>query len=1033
MADKIQKSIEFKAAKAVGEIDKLLSRLQRTSDMLKRVEKTANGISFQKFVPAIDAFVKSFSRLDALPKNIENIRVMAQALNRFRMTAVELNKTDMTVSFAKITRAIYSFTDSIRRMEVLATTINQIAELGRAINRLVNASIKLQNMKVSFTSITQAIYAFVGSILRIKDLDEVIVKLERLATAMDTLVKSSKKFTVVRDFAEFEKAKKKVSGLQETIAKLKEELKKLKSETKITLNIADKIPNVIKGIQNGIKLINFTHVYYWMKRIGDLVYDLVKVYSEYQENINLATVAFGKLNDELRATTELYPFVAEMTEAFGLNESELIRSVGLFKQMANAMKLTHEQGDLLAKGLTKMAYDISSLYNISFERAMSALQSSLVGQTKPIRGATGADITENTLRITLQELNIGKEIRELSYVEKRLIMVISLTKQLTNAQGDLAKTIEAPANQLKVLQQQLGRLAKAIGNVLTIGMQHLLPFINGFVMALVEAIEFIAKFMRVLFDIPEASEDIDYSGIDEGVSDIIDGMEEAEEQAKELEKSLLGIDELNVLQPTETTTAFDGIDPTILEAFTNAMTNWDNMMDSVNMKAHAIRDAILSWLGLEKDEKGNWLLDMDSTLGKIITKITEAKGLMEGFLNLGNVEEGEEGEGVGGLLNSIKEIWQYVDGIAATLLEIKFPFLSGFLKIVEGIREIKESGVTLESVLDILEGIGLVLIGIGATLGLKPFLGLGLAIKGISDTIDAINKMMEDGEIELHEIVDVLLGLGETIVGLMLLTKLKTLVAWIIVAKNWIVDVGKAIVLAIGGNSAAASALTFLLGKLKTIFAWVSIIVGAFEIFKNIQGWIDGTIPPLQALFGILKGIALVVIGIMALIGNWAGVAAATAALVAAGIAESAVKKSSQKNNKETTDNEKAKLEVELETEISSIDKTINSTLQKINVQSYANGGYPSKGLFMMNEGNSAEMLGTINGRTAVVNNDQIAGALANALAPLLGTVVTAVENVAASDRPIVLYADSREIARASQKGSRKLGYNPIGGEFANV
>jgi hypothetical protein len=422
---------------------------------------------------------------------------------------------------------------------------------------------------------------------------------------------------------------------------------------------------------------------------------------------------------------------------------------------------------------------------------------------------------------------------------------------------------------------------------------------------------------------------------------------------------------------------------------------------------------------------------MDSTLGKIITKITEAKGLMEGFLNLGNAEEGEEG--VGGLLNSIKEIWQYVDGIAVTLLEIKFPFLAGFLKIVEGIREIKESGADLENILDIVEGISLVLISIGLTLGLKPFLGLGLAVKGICDTIDAINKAMEDGQLELHEIVDILIGLGETIVGLMLLTKLQTLVAWIIVAKNWIVDVGKAIVLAVGGNSAAASALTFLLNTLKTIFAWVSVIIGGFEIFKNIKGWINGTISPLQALFGVLKGVALVVLGIMALIGNWAGVAAATAALVAAGIAESAVKKSSQKSDKETTNEDKDKLEIELETEISGIDKTINSTLQKISVQSYANGGYPNKGLFMMNEGNSAEMLGTINGRQAVVNNDQIAGALANALTPLLGSVVTAVENVAASDRPIVLYADSREIARASQKGSRKLGYNPIGGEFANV
>ena len=78
-------------------------------------------------------------------------------------------------------------------------------------------------------------------------------------------------------------------------------------------------------------------------------------------------------------------------------------------------------------------------------------------QTKPIRGATGADITENTLRITLQDLNIGKEIRELSYVEKRLIMVISLTKQLANAEADLARTM-CKHSCLKILKKQEKRL-----------------------------------------------------------------------------------------------------------------------------------------------------------------------------------------------------------------------------------------------------------------------------------------------------------------------------------------------------------------------------------------------------------------------------------------------------------------------------------------------------------------------------------------------------------------------------------------------
>ena len=217
------------------------------------------------------------------------------------------------------------------------------------------------------------------------------------------------------------------------------------------------------------------------------------------------------------------------------------------------------------------------------------------------------------------------------------------------------------------------------------------------------------------------------------------------------------------------------------------------------------------------------------------------------------------------------------------------------------------------------------------------------------------------------------------------------------------------------------------------VFGFISIIIGAFEIFKNIAGWIDGTIPPLQALFGILKGIALVVMGIMALIGNWAGVAIAGTALVAAGVAEASVKASYNKTNDELTSEKKTQMEIEVTNEISSMDKAISSTVDKLSVKACANGGYPSRGLFVMNDGNSAEMFGSINGKAAVVNNQEIASALAQAMTPLLGSVVNAVENVAASDRPIILNVDSRQMARANQKGSQKLGYNQIGGEFANV
>lgn len=421
MADKISKSIEFKAEQAAKEIDRLISRLERTNQMLKSIEKTANGISFERFIPAVESFATSFSKLKAVPANLENISKMAQALNRFKMTAVELNKTNFNVSFAKISQGIYKFTDSIQRMKLLDDTINKISELGRAINRLVSSSIKLQNTKVSFTSLTQAIYKFVGSILRIKDLDEATTKIAKLADSMEKLKANSKQVNMAsiikntrkiseesaeatRNTRDLSNVGRGLSNSFKSMAKgansvlqIRSAVDKLRSSVNSLLRrltfgyIRSAIRSLLSLIRSAIRsvlsalrsLVRFAigTVFTTMKRIGEQVYDMVKAYSEYQENINLTTVAYGGLEN---AAKSLYPFIEKISTAFGLNESEVMRAVGLFKQMANAMGLAQDQGELLAEGLTKMAYDISSLYNITFERALSALQSSLVGEDLPL-------------------------------------------------------------------------------------------------------------------------------------------------------------------------------------------------------------------------------------------------------------------------------------------------------------------------------------------------------------------------------------------------------------------------------------------------------------------------------------------------------------------------------------------------------------------------------------------------------------------------------------------------------------------------
>lgn len=172
-----------------------------------------------------------------------------------------------------------------------------------------------------------------------------------------------------------------------------------------------------------------------LKRITQTMSGLVKKASDYGEDINLFQVAFDYTYQDAER------FVNKMSEMYGLDEDWLTRTTGIFKQLSNAMSLSTEEGTKLSELMTQMSLDISSLYNLDVDRGSSVLQSALAGQTKPIRGATGADITQATLQQTLNELGIDQSITNLSYAEKRLIIIISLTRQLQASVGDMAKTL----------------------------------------------------------------------------------------------------------------------------------------------------------------------------------------------------------------------------------------------------------------------------------------------------------------------------------------------------------------------------------------------------------------------------------------------------------------------------------------------------------------------------------------------------------------------------------------------------------------
>lgn len=506
-----------------------------------------------------------------------------------------------------------------------------------------------------------------------------------------------------------------------------------------------------------------------LKNVTKAISNYTSKSSAYTENLNLYAVAFDG------ATESADKFVNKLTEMYGLDESWLVRTTGIFKQLSNAMALSTEQGTKLATLMTQMSIDISSLYNIDIERASNVLQSSLAGQTKPIRGATGGDITQNTLQLTLDNLGIDKYIGDLSFAEKRLIIIISLTQQLSKATNDFGKTIESPSNQMRILNEQWQRLTRAVGNLFLPVLAKVLPYLNAIFMVLTEIINIIASFLG--FDLGEF--DYGVSSVADSVLDLENGLNGATESASNLKKEMSGLrgfDKLNVIKTPSSAKGTGGaggagIDPKIMDAFNKAFDEYNEKLKNVNMKANQIRDNIMEWLGFSKqiDEVTgdiSWKFDhltsgtvlgafavggviysgiskifkiltklkiLDfksiSNLGKTLGKLGPVKYLVGAFDDIGVAIGGwatgawSFSEAIALIGPAIATIGTVVGGIALAI---------GGLKIaIEGVNDIID-GEKLKGIMEIIAGIALVVTGVALAFGAWPVAIGGAIVAGIA-------------------------------------------------------------------------------------------------------------------------------------------------------------------------------------------------------------------------------------------------------------------------------------------------------------
>ena len=506
MADNVEiQGLEFQI---VNDSTQAVAGLQNLINTLNRLKTATNGGA------------------TGLSKTAQGIRELSNSLKG-------LNSGDASQKITRLTNALTALSQ-VGNVKISSSIANQLTAINTALaglkwtdgdklTSLANGLRPLSELgKANMTTFINQLSKLPKVIedLEAADIDKFTQQMTALAAAM-------------KPFAdEMQKVSNGFSAFPSKIQKLITSTEKYNAS-------ARKATSTTGQFTSGLKALNVAAVAITFRKIGHFIAQAVTESNKYQEDLNLFTVALGQYADEAKEYAEY------VSDIMGIDPAQWLRNQGIFNTLLTGFGDTAERAQLMSQNLTQLGYDISSFFNISIEDAMQKLQSGISGELEPLR-RLGYDLSQARLEQTALNLGIKESVANMTQAEKAELRYYAIMTQVTTAQGDMARTLEAPANQLRILQAQLTQAARAIGNIFIPALNAILPY----AIAVVQVIREIANALANLagFKLTE----VDYSGVNSaavGAGSLADNLDDAAGAAKKLKQYTAGFDELNVFAP----------------------------------------------------------------------------------------------------------------------------------------------------------------------------------------------------------------------------------------------------------------------------------------------------------------------------------------------------------------------------------------------------------------------------------------------------------------------------------------------------
>lgn len=506
MADNVEiQGLEFQI---VNDSTQAVTGLQNLINTLNRLKTATNGGA------------------TGLSKTAQGIRELSNSLKG-------LNSGDASQKITRLTNALTALSQ-VGNVKISSSIANQLTAINTALaglkwtdgdklTSLANGLRPLSELgKANMTTFINQLSKLPKVIedLEAADIDKFTQQMTALAAAM-------------KPFAdEMQKVSNGFSAFPSKIQKLITSTEKYNAS-------ARKATSTTGQFTSGLKALNVAAVAITFRKIGHFIAQAVTESNKYQEDLNLFTVALGQY------AAEAQNYAEKVSDVMGIDPAQWLRNQGVFNTLLTGFGDTAERAQLMSQNLTQLGYDISSFFNISIEDAMQKLQSGISGELEPLR-RLGYDLSQARLEQTALNLGIKESVANMTQAEKAELRYYAIMTQVTTAQGDMARTLEAPANQLRILQAQLTQAARAIGNIFIPALNAILPY----AIAVVQVIREIANALANLAGFKLT--DVDYSGVNSaavGAGSLADNLDDAAGAAKKLKQYTAGFDELNVFAP----------------------------------------------------------------------------------------------------------------------------------------------------------------------------------------------------------------------------------------------------------------------------------------------------------------------------------------------------------------------------------------------------------------------------------------------------------------------------------------------------